>query len=109
MKAGGLDLVDVSMGFNTPDISQVPWSEHGFLVPTAGRIRCETGLPVATSWNISDPQKADGFIRDEQVDVLMLAKALLDDPHWPYHAAKVLGRATPQTLLPKQYAWWLKR
>jgi len=109
MKAGGLDLVDVSMGFNTPDISQVPWGEHGFLVPTASRIRREAGLPVATSWNISDPQKADGFIRDEQVDVLMLAKALLDDPHWPYHAAKALGRPTPQALLPKQYAWWLKR
>ena len=103
MKAGGLDLIDVSMGFNTPDISQVPWREHGFLVPIAHRIRREAGIPVATSWNTSDPRKADGFIRDEQVDVVMLAKAMLDDPHWPYHAARALGRATPETLLPKQY------
>lgn len=109
MKSGGLDLIDVSMGFNTPDISRVPWGVHGFLVPIAHRIRREAGIPVATSWNISDPKKADGFIRDEQVDVIMLAKALLDDPHWPYHAAQALGRGTPHTVLPAQYAWWLKR
>jgi 2,4-dienoyl-CoA reductase-like NADH-dependent reductase (Old Yellow Enzyme family) len=109
MKSAGLDLVDVSMGFNTPDISRVPWGEHGFLVPIAHRIRREAGIPVAASWNISDPKKTDGFIRDEQVDLVMLAKALLDDPHWPYHAARSLGRATPQSLLPPQYRWWLKR
>lgn len=39
----------------------------------------------------------------------MLAKALLDDPHWPYHAAQVLGRTRPQEVLPAQYGWWLKR
>jgi 2,4-dienoyl-CoA reductase-like NADH-dependent reductase (Old Yellow Enzyme family) len=38
------------------------------------------------------------------VDVIKLAQALLDDPHWPYHAARALGRATPQTVMPKQYA-----
>jgi len=109
MRSAGLDLIDVSMGFNTPDISQVPWREHGFLVPVAHRIRREAGIPVATSWNISDPRKADGFIRDEQVDVVMLGKALLNDPHWPYRAARALDRATPETLLPTQYGWWLKR
>ncbi len=109
MKTAGLDLIDVSMGFNTPDVSRVPWSEHGFLVPIAQRIRHDAGLPVAASWNISDPRKADGFIRDGQLDVVMLAKAMLDDPRWPYHAAQTLDRATPQTLLPDQYGWWLKR
>ncbi|HYQ90852.1 MAG TPA: NADH:flavin oxidoreductase/NADH oxidase, partial [Candidatus Competibacteraceae bacterium] len=82
---------------------------HGFLVPIAHRIRREVGIPVATSWNIFDPKKADGFIRNEQLDVVMLAKALLDDPHWPYHAAQTLGLETPQRVLPAQYGWWLKR
>ncbi len=109
MKSAGLDLIDVSMGFNTPDVSRVPWHEQGFLVPIAQRIRHEVGIPVATSWNIFDPKKADGFIRHEQLDLVMLAKALLDDPHWPYHAAQTLGRETPQEVLPEQYGWWLKR
>ncbi len=109
MKSNGLDLIDVSMGFNTPDVSRVPWAEHGFLVPIAHRIRSEVGIPTATSWNISDAKRTNQFIRDGQLDLVFLAKALLDDPHWPYHAAQKLGREMPQQLLPEQYAWWLKR
>jgi 2,4-dienoyl-CoA reductase-like NADH-dependent reductase (Old Yellow Enzyme family) len=109
MKSAGLDLIDVSMGFNTPDVSRVPWHEHGFLVPIAQHIRREVDIPVATSWNIFDPKKTDGFIRNEQLDVVMLAKSLLDDPHWPYHAAQTLGFEKPQEILPVQYGWWLKR
>jgi 2,4-dienoyl-CoA reductase-like NADH-dependent reductase (Old Yellow Enzyme family) len=109
MKEGGLDLIDVSMGFNTPDVSQVPWGEHAFLGSITHRIRKEVGIPAATSWNISDPRKADELIRTEQIDLVMLAKTLLDDPHWPYHAAQKLRQETPQRVLPDQYAWWLKR
>lgn len=109
MKSGGLDLIDVSMGFNTPDVSGVPWAEHAFLVPIAQRIRSEVGIPAATSWNITDAKKSDGFIADGQLDLIFLGKALLDDPHWPYHAAQKLSRATPQQVLPEQYAYWLKR
>lgn len=108
LKARGLDLVDVSMGFNTPDVSQVPWSEEAFLAPVAARIRKSTGLPTATSWNIRDPKHADRLIASEQLDLVMLAKSILADPHWVYHAAKTLGRPEPETLLPDPYAFWLK-
>jgi 2,4-dienoyl-CoA reductase-like NADH-dependent reductase (Old Yellow Enzyme family) len=109
MKNGGLDLIDVSMGFNTPDVSQVPWSEHAFLAPIAQRIRQEVGIPAAASWNFFDPKKTDDLIRSEQLDLVFLAKALLSDPHWPYHAAQALGIDLPQSILPAQYAHWLKR
>ena len=109
MKSAGLDLIDISMGFNTPDVSHIPWGEHGFLVPIAHRIRREVGIPVVTSWNISDPKTADDYIRTEQLDLVMLAKAFLENPHWPYYAARKLGREAPQTVLPEQYAYWLKR
>ena len=48
LKAGGLDLLDVSHGLITPDNSQVPWGP-GFLIPIAGRIRreVESQLPWA--------------------------------------------------------------
>ena len=58
---------------------------------------------------MSNPKKIDGYVRDGQLDLVLLGKALLDDPHWPYHAAQKLGRETPQQVLPEQYAWWLKR
>lgn len=109
MKNAGLDMVDVSMGFNTPDVSKVPWKEHAFLAPIAQRIRSEADIPVATSWNIRDPHLTNELLKDEKVDLVFLAKALLSDPHWPYHAAQKLKLDAPQGVLPVQYAYWLKR
>lgn len=109
MKSAGLDFLDVSLGFNTPDVAGVPWSDHGFMVPIAQRIRREVQIPVATSWNIWSAKQTDQYIQEEQLDIVMLARILLDDPHWPYHAARKLGMDLPQHVLPAQYAWWLKR
>ena len=108
MKAGGLDFVDVSMGFNTPDAS-IPWAPN-FMAPIAERVRRETGLPGATSWYISKPGEADALIRDERIDLVMLGRPLLADPHWPYAAAKALDVENPAwTTLPPPYAHWLAR
>ena len=105
MKAGGLDLVDVSLGFNTPDARGVPWSTPGFLAPVAARIGRETGLPVGASWKIREPRLADELVRSGQLDLVVLGKALLDDPHWPYHAARALGHPAPASLLAQQYGY----
>jgi 2,4-dienoyl-CoA reductase-like NADH-dependent reductase (Old Yellow Enzyme family) len=106
-KALGLDLVDVSIGFNTPDVKGVPWGP-AFMAPIAERIRREVEIPTAVSWFITEAQQADTIVRDGQADLVMLAHAELSDPHWPYHAAKTLGLAKPQTVLPPPYAHWLK-
>ena len=45
LKAEGLDLLDVSHGSITPDISKIPWGP-GFMIPSASRIRRETGIPI---------------------------------------------------------------
>jgi 2,4-dienoyl-CoA reductase-like NADH-dependent reductase (Old Yellow Enzyme family) len=107
MKAGGLDLLDASIGFNTPDVSRVPWGTPGFMAPVAARIGAATGIATGASWLIRDPQLADELIRSGQVDLVVIGKALLDDPHWPYHAAKALGHATPASLLAQPYGYAL--
>ncbi|WP_027554885.1 NADH:flavin oxidoreductase/NADH oxidase [Bradyrhizobium sp. Cp5.3] len=105
-KVEGLDFIDVSIGFSTPE-AKIPWGPH-LLVQTAARVRAETGLPASTSWFISDPGKADELIRTGQLDLVMLARPLLADPHWPYAAAKVLGAENPAwATLPPSYAHWL--
>ena len=108
LKDAGLDFADVSIGFSTPK-AQIPWGP-GFLAPVASRVRTETGLPVSTSWYISDPEQADGFIRDGALDLVMLGRPVLKDPHWPYAAAMKLGidNAAWETL-PAPYAHWLAR
>jgi 2,4-dienoyl-CoA reductase-like NADH-dependent reductase (Old Yellow Enzyme family) len=108
LKSMGLDLIDVSHGFVTPDVSVVPWGP-GFLIPTAGRIRKETGLPTAVGWMISDPKQADAAVADGQTDLILLARELLRDPYWPYHAAVTLGAPQADTILPVQYARAVKR
>ena len=108
MKAEGLDFVDVSIGFNTPDAT-IPWAPN-FMADVARQVREETGLPGTTSWYISRPSEADALIRDNKVDLIMLGRPLLADPHWPYAAAKALGVENPAwATLPPPYAHWLAR
>ena len=103
MAARGLDLVDISMGMNTDAGNAVPWTDRGFMVPTATRIRRETGTPTAVSWNVGDPAYADQLIRDETVDLLMVGRPMIANPHWPLYAALALGQNAPYEVLPKQY------
>jgi 2,4-dienoyl-CoA reductase-like NADH-dependent reductase (Old Yellow Enzyme family) len=103
LKAAGLDLADVSQGFITPDISQVPWGP-GFMMPLASRIRREAAVPTAVGWMITEPEQAEEAVRDEHADLVMLARELLRDPYWPYHAALQLGDEQAETMLPVQYA-----
>jgi len=108
MKDEGLDLVDVSIGFNTPE-ANIPWAPN-FLGPIAQKVRRATGLPGTTSWYVSDPAEADNLIRDDQIDLVSLGRPLLANPHWPYGAAKALGVENPAwATLPPPYAHWLAR
>jgi 2,4-dienoyl-CoA reductase-like NADH-dependent reductase (Old Yellow Enzyme family) len=106
-KQHGLDLIDVSLGFNTPDVSGVPWGP-AFMAPIAARIKEEADILTGVGWLINEPQQAEDIIAKGQADLVILAHKELDDPHFPYHAAKALGVAAPQNVLPPQYAHWLK-
>jgi len=103
----GLDMLNVSIGFSTIE-GKTPWAE-GFMVPYAARVRQETGLPVATGWCIDDPRLADAAVGQEQLDLVMIARAHLADPHYPYVAAQALGESRPSWVLPAPYAHWLER
>ncbi|RYF18989.1 MAG: NADH:flavin oxidoreductase/NADH oxidase [Comamonadaceae bacterium] len=103
MKAAGLDLVDVGLGFST--LSPVPWAPN-MLVQAANHVRKETGLPVTTSWLVTSAKEADRFVREGQVDFFMFARRLLDNPHWPHAAARELG--VERQVLPTPYHFWLQ-
>lgn len=105
----GLDLVDISMGMNTESGAAVPWGDRGFMVPAAAKIRAEAGVPTAVSWNLGDPAYADEIIRDGKVDLLMVGRPTLANPHWPLYAAMVLGQNDPFDMLPNQYRHFLNK
>lgn len=108
MRKGGLDLLNVSANFVIPD-THIPWATPAFLAPIAQRLRNEAGLPVASAWGIDDPQVANRVVQEEQLDLVMIGRAHLTDPHYPLALAKTLGQPRPTWVLPAPYAHWLER
>ena len=107
LRDGGLDLMNVSMGFSTIE-AKVPWGSS-FLVPVVSRVRRETGLPVASAWCVDAPSDVERAVATEKMDVVMVGRALLADPHYPYQIALALGEERPAWTLPGPYAHWLSR
>lgn len=106
-KQCGLDLLSVSVGFSTPTAT-IPWAP-AFLAPIAERVRREANLAVSSAWGIDAPELAQRVIEDGQLDLVMVGRAHLADPHWPYKAARALGVERASWTLPAPYAHWLER
>ena len=84
----GVDLLDVSTGGNA--LADIP-VEPGYQVPFALRIRKEVGVPTGAVGMITEPKQAEEIVADGSADVVLLARALLRDPHWALRAAHDLG------------------
>ena len=108
MKDHGLDLADLSLGLSTDELDRRPFQDVAFMVERGARVRREVGIPVGVSWNLGHPAVADRAIRDGSIDLVLLGKPALSNPHWPIWAARELGRENPFDLLPEDWAWWLR-
>ncbi len=109
MREGGLDLLNVSVNFNIPG-ANIPWATPAFLAPIAQRVSREAGLPVASSWGIDDVRDAERVVADKQMELVMIGRAHLANPHYAYRLALELGEENPEwATLPAPYAHWLSR
>ena len=88
LKAIGIDLIDCTGGGNIA-AQKIPLGP-GYQVPFADAIRREAGIATMAVGLISEPAQAEQIISLGQADVVCLARAMLRDPYWPRHAAKVL-------------------
>jgi 2,4-dienoyl-CoA reductase-like NADH-dependent reductase (Old Yellow Enzyme family) len=99
LREDGIDLVDTSSGGNVPaDIPVGP----GYQVPFARRIRTEAEVPTGAVGLITGPKQAEEILAEGSADVVLLARELLREPHWPLRAADELGEADT-ALWPVQY------
>lgn len=94
----GVDLIDCSSGGLVPD-APIPVAPH-YQVPFADAIRKDAGIPTGAVGLITDAVQAEGILRDDRADVILLARELLRDPYWPLRAAQSLGA---EIRWPKQY------
>ncbi len=102
-KDAGVDLVDCSSGANVPHV-KIPVGP-GYQVFLAEQVRREAGIATAAVGMITDARQADAIIREGKADVVLLARELLRDPYWPFHAARELGQTEfLKAHVPPQYA-----
>jgi 2,4-dienoyl-CoA reductase-like NADH-dependent reductase (Old Yellow Enzyme family) len=107
MKEHGLDLADISLGGNTDDMIDPLFGPASAWVERAARVKAEVGIPMAASWNLGVPANADAAVRSGALDVVLLGRPALANPHWPVWAARELGHPDPFSLVPEDWGWWL--
>ena len=89
-------------------MSPLPFNDTAFMVERATRLRNELNIPVGVSWNLGSPAVADAVIRKELIDLVFLGRPALSNPHWPVWAARELRHNDPFSLVPEDWAWWLR-
>jgi len=93
-----IDLLDCSSGAVVANA--VPEVYPGYQVPYAAEIKQATGIKTGAVGLITTATLAEEIIRSERADVILLARELLRQPYWVYHAAAELK---DEVSLPKQY------
>lgn len=65
--------------------------QPGYQVPFAEAIKKTVNIPVIAVGLITEAMQAEGILYYQQADAIALARAMLYDPRWPWHAAAELG------------------
>ena len=98
LRARGCAAIHVSSG-GVSAKQQIPLGP-GYQVPLARRIKAAVGLPTIAVGLITEPEHAEAIVAEGDADAVALARGVLYDPRWPWHAAARLGA---QVTAPPQY------
>src|SRR5262245_43587392 len=80
LKAAGLDFVCISSGGVSADAR--PTLVANTNVQFAEKVKREAGIATRTVGLIAAPKQAEAIIAEGKADMVALARAMLDDPHW---------------------------
>ena len=89
LKADGMDFIDISSGGITSDTRNP--TTPGYNVPIAEKVKREAGLATRVVGMIVTPAQAEAVVAEGKADMVAMARAILDDPRWGWHAAMALG------------------
>jgi 2,4-dienoyl-CoA reductase-like NADH-dependent reductase (Old Yellow Enzyme family) len=98
LKIRGCDFICASSGGTTPlqKIEVKPL----YQVPFAEAIRRKVNIPTIAVGLIRTPTEAEGILEAGQADLIAIARGMLVNPRWAWHAAEELGA---EVYFPKQY------
>jgi len=72
----------------------------GYQTEFAAAVKQAVDVPVVTVGQISNPHQAETILRTGQADLVALARPMLFNPRWAWHAAQELGE---DIAYPRQY------
>ncbi len=98
LKRRGVDWIDVSSGGVSP-LQKIQLGP-GYQVPFAKAVKDATGLPTMAVGLITEAHQAEEIVSSGKADLVALARGMLYDPRWAWHAAAALGG---QVAAPPQY------
>jgi 2,4-dienoyl-CoA reductase-like NADH-dependent reductase (Old Yellow Enzyme family) len=98
LEARGCAAIHVSSGGLTPE-QKIPVGP-GYQVPLARAVKAATSMPVVAVGLITDYDQAEAILASGDADIIAIARAILYDPRWPWHAAAHLGA---KVRAPNQY------
>jgi 2,4-dienoyl-CoA reductase-like NADH-dependent reductase (Old Yellow Enzyme family) len=98
LDARGCDYMHVSSGGLSP--AQQIIVGPGYQVGFAEAVKKAVKMPVIAVGQINDARQAESILSNGQADMIALARPILYDPRWAWHAAQELGE--PVTY-PRQY------
>ena len=98
LKARGVDWVNVSSGGISPR-QQIKLGPN-YQVPFAQAIKASSDVPTMAAGLITEARQAEEIIAAGQADFVAIARGMLYDPRWGWHAAATLGAAVEA---PPQY------
>ena len=89
LKNRGVDWITVSSAGISPlqKIAALP----GYQVPFAQAVRGAAGITTIAVGLITQSQQAEEIVASGKADMVALARGMLYDPRWPWHAAADLG------------------
>ena len=89
LKKREVDWIAVSSGGISP-LQKITLGP-GYQVPFAQAVKEATGVNTVAVGLITEAQQAEQIIASGRADLIALARAMLYDPRWPWHAAAELG------------------
>lgn len=84
----GCDFLDISSGGIPAGPKEVG---AAYQLPRIAALREATKLPMIAVGNIDDPRTAERIVASRQAELIGLGRAALNDPRWPWRAARALG------------------
>lgn len=92
LKTLGCDFIDVTSGQVDPR-QKIPFAP-GYNVPFAEKVKKESGIAVMAVGMVTRAAQAEELVATGRADLVAIARAMMDDPRWAWHAARELGAET---------------